>query len=180
MLAWISELVGAAATQGGNDYVLGLADTVTLFPLRRGNYLFSDETVPFYPIATHGLVRIYGEPTNLDTQPAEDFLRRLEYGMLPTYELTYEEPIVLAKTTYPRLYSSQYAAWIDRAAAEYEVAIGQLGHTVNQFIVDHRQLAAQVYQTTYEDGTRVIVNYGSETYQGRGVRVAGLGYQVVR
>ena len=134
MLTLISDTMGSSAAQGGNGYVLGAADTVTQLPLYRNDYIFSDETVPFYPIATHGLARLYGEPTNLDSDPQRDFLTRLEYGMLPTYELTFRQPIVLNRTTYNELYSAQYEEWMERAAAEYAVSLGQLGHTVNQFI----------------------------------------------
>ena len=128
-------------------------------------------TVPFYPLATHGLVRIYPEPANTHTNLETAFLKQLEYGMLPVYELTYRDPLVLARTTYPKLYSSHYRDWLERAAAEYDVIINQLGHTVDQFIVDHRQLAPQVFETLYEDGTRVIVNYGDRAYQKDGLRV---------
>lgn len=180
MLTLVSDTMGSAAAQGGNGYVLGVADTVTQLPLYRNDYVFSDETVPFYPVATHGLVRLYGEPTNLDSDPQRDFLKRLEYGMLPTYELTYRHPIVLNRTTYNELYSSQYQEWIERASAEYAVSIEQLGHTVNQFIIARRQLAPQVFETTYEDGTYVIVNYADAAYEDGSIRVEPLGYLVVR
>ena len=180
MLTLISDTMGSAAAQGGNGYVLGSADTVTQLPLYRNDYVFADETVPFYPIATHGLVRLYGDPTNLDSDPQRDFLTRLEYGMLPTYELTYREPIVLNRTTYNELYSSHYQEWIERAAAEYEVSLVQLGHTVSQYIVGRRLLAPQVFETIYEDGTSVIVNYSDAAYAEGAIRVEPLGYLVVR
>jgi hypothetical protein len=180
MLTLISDTMGSAAAQGGNGYVLGSADTVTQLPLYRNDYVFADETVPFYPIATHGLVRLYGDPTNLDSDPQRDFLTRLEYGMLPTYELTYREPIVLNRTTYNELYSSHYQEWIERAAAEYEVSLVQLGHTVSQYIVGRRRLAPQVFETIYEDGTSVIVNYSDAAYAEGAIRVEPLGYLVVR
>ena len=179
MLTLISDTMGSAAAQGGNGYVLGSADTVTRLPLYRNDYVFADETVPFYPIATHGLVRLYGDPTNLDSDPQRDFLTRLEYGMLPTYELTYREPIVLNRTTYNELYSSHYQEWIERAAAEYEVSLEQLGHTVSQYIVGRRRLAPQVFETIYEDGTSVIVNYSDAAYAEGAIRVEPLGYLVV-
>ena len=179
MLQTVVDMTGSVAVQGGNDYVLGLADTVTQFPLDRSNYVYFDETVPFYPIATHGLVRLYGKATNLDKDPEKNFLKRLGYGLLPVYELTYRQPIVLARTTYSELYSSYYQDWLERAAAEYEVSVGQLGHTVAQFIVGYRQLAPQVFETQYEDGTRVIVNYGQNTYVRPDARVPGLGYAVL-
>ena len=179
-LRTIKTAMGAAAAQGGNDYVLGVVDSVTQFPVDRSDYLFGDETVPFYPMATHGLVRIYGRGTNLDSDPERDRLRRLEYGMLPVYELSYRQPIALVRSTYPELHSSMYAEWVDRASEEHRALVVELGHTVNQFIVGHRELAPEVFETRYEDGTRVIVNYGDGTYLGDGVSVEPHGYQVIR
>ena len=178
MLQTISDEMGAVAAQGGNEYVLGVAEAVTRFPLYHHDHTFGDVTVPFYPLATHGLVRIYAEPANLHTNPETAFLKQLEYGLLPVYELTYRDPLVLARTTYPKLYSSHYLDWLERAAAEYDVVINQLGHTVDLFIVGHRQLAPQVFETRYEDGTRVIVNYGDQTYEDGGVRVESRGYHI--
>ncbi len=179
MLMLIGDSMGSAAAQGGNGYVLGAVDTITQLPIYRSDYLFSDETVPFYSVATHGLVRLYGEATNLDSDPQRDFLTRLEFGMLPAYELTYRQPIVLNRTTYNELYSAQYEEWIEQAAQEYAVSIGELGHTVNQFIVGRRQLAPQVFATTYEDGTTVYVNYGDKPFEESGIRVEPLWYLVV-
>jgi hypothetical protein len=42
--------------------------------------------------------------------------------------------------------------------------VEQLAPLYSQLITGHEQLAADVTQTTYEDGSRVIVNYGSEAY----------------
>ena len=179
MLEIILDGMNSAAVQGGNDYVLGAADTVSDFPLYPTNDVFADEIVPFYSIATHGLVRLYGKPTNLDEDPRRDFLARLEHGMLPVYELTYRDPIVLSRSTYTELYSSQYLEWVDRAEPEYRAAVEQLGHTVALFITGHRRLDLDVYETTYEDGTRVIVNYGREVYVDGGLRVDSMDYLVV-
>ena len=180
MLRIVSDTMGSVASQGGNDYVLGAADTVVDLPLYPANEIFADEIVPFYPIATHGLARLYGGPTNLDDDPRRDFLARLEYGMLPLYELTFRDAIVLARSTYTELYSSRYLDWIDPAKREYLAAVDQLGHVTGQFIVGHRRLAPGVFETAYEDGTRVVVNYSERTYSSEDGDVDGLGYLIVR
>ena len=180
MLRIISETTGSVGTVGGNGFVLGVADTVVGLPFRPTNTVFADETIPFYQVATHGLVRLFGEPLNLDADPRRDALRRLEYGMLPVCEVTYRDPMVLERTTYDQLYRSNYLDLMDEVEHEYRAAVGELGHTVNLFIVGHRILAPGVHETTYEDGTRVIVNYTDETYERAGLQVAHLGYEVVR
>ena len=178
MLGTIRDKTGSAAAQGGNAYVLGAVDAVTNLPLDRNDYTFGEQTVPFYPVATHGLVRLYGEPSNLDQWPERDALRRLEYGMSPAYEFTYRDPVLLARSTYSELYTSQYENWIDRAATEYERLVIQLGHTVGQFIIAHRQLGPDVYEIEYEDGTRVAVNYSESPFEQAGLTIEPMGYSI--
>ena len=178
MLGTIRDKMGSAAAQGGNAYVLGAVDAVTNLPLDRNDYTFGEQTVPFYAVATHGLVRLYGEPSNLDQWPQRDALRRLQYGMLPTYELTYRDPVLLARSTYSELYTAQYEDWIDRAASEYERLVNQLGRTVDQFIIAHRQLGPDVYEIEYEDGTRVAVNYSGTSFERAGFTIEPMGYSI--
>jgi hypothetical protein len=98
--------------------------------------------------------------------------------MLPTFELTFRDPVLLARTTYSELYTAQYEDWIDRAASEYERLVIQLGRTVDQFIVAHRQLGPDVYEIEYEDGTRVAVNYGGTSFEHEGYTVEPMGYSI--
>lgn len=42
----------------------------------------------------------------------------------------------------------------------------------DQFIIDHRQLAEDVYLTEYENGIVFVVNYGSRSYNYFGTEVA--------
>jgi len=42
--------------------------------------------------------------------------------------------------------------------------MASISSLIPQFITDHQKLADGVYQTTYEDGTRIIVNYNSSVY----------------
>ena len=42
---------------------------------------------------------------------------------------------------------------------EYQTQSVRMGYLQDIAIVDHRELAEEVYETVYEDGSRVIVNY---------------------
>ena len=50
----------------------------------------------------------------------------------------------------------------------------------NQSITDHQILEDGVRVTTYEDGTKVYVNYTYNEYSGNGVTVPARDYRVVR
>ena len=169
---------GTAVIQGANAYMLDTTDFFTRVPLDRYNYVFSEETVPFFPLAVHGLVRYTGDESNLRSD-RDEFLRAIEYGALPTFELTSSPSVLLTRTQYNRLYSSRFADWEPQIVDEYELFIRQLGYTVNLLMDDHRQLAVGVYETVYEDGTRVIVNYNTRRFTDGDNAVEGQNYLII-
>lgn len=57
-----------------------------------------------------------------------------------------------------------YSYWRTEVINQYKT-MESLSPLIDQFIIDHKQLADGVYQTTYEDGSRVIVNYTQYLYQ---------------
>jgi hypothetical protein len=57
----------------------------------------------------------------------------------------------------------------------------ELGHIFNQQMTDHQYLAESITCTTYEDGTKVYVNYAYEDFvTEEGVYVPSKDYVVVR
>ena len=56
----------------------------------------------------------------------------------------------------------------------------ELGHTFNQEMSGHEQISATVSCTTYEDGTKVYVNYGYTDTSADGVTIPARDYKVVR
>jgi hypothetical protein len=58
------------------------------------------------------------------------------------------------------LFNGQYTDWLDESIREYKAAVKLLEPVKNMAIISHEQLGKEVFRTTYEDGTYVIVNYG--------------------
>jgi hypothetical protein len=174
------DTLGGAAVHEGNVYTLPYVGRMFNVPTRSSRFFFEDEDVPFYQMVVHGLVAYTGGPSNLRSDRRYQFLKDVEYGAIPVYELTYRRPDRLKDTSYGHLYSSYYLDWIEVIAKEYKELFDRTGHLMTQFMVDHRKLSKNVYQTTYEDGTRVVVNYGGDDYREGGLVVKGLDYAVVR
>ena len=180
ILSLSREQLGEAAVQGGNIYTLPYVDRMFNIPMRASRLLFEDEEVPFYQMVVHGLVAYSADPANLRSDHRYQFLKDIEYGAIPVYELTYRRPNQLKDSAYGHLFSSYYVDWIDTIATEYKELSDRIGHLTTQFMIDHRKLAENVYQTTYEDGTRIIVNYGEDEYRVGELAVGSLDYAVVR
>jgi hypothetical protein len=158
-----SEELGRVSMTGSNVYASIYTDSLEMIPLDSTHYDIFDETIPLYQIAVHGLTQYSGDPFNLISDSNRMFLRQVEYGAIPFFVLTEESSSNLVRTNWSGLYSSQYDYWKAEVIKQYQVT-EKLSHLSSQFISDHRKLAEGVYQTTYEDGTRIVVNYNSVPY----------------
>lgn len=172
----VRKATGGASVDYGFAYMLGHIDGISGIPLDSSHFIYNDETVPFYQIAVRGLVPYAAKPINLRNDAQNELLRMVEYGALPSLELTYEPTTKLQRTLEDRLWSSQYTTWIDDAAEEYKALEPIYKAISNQAIADHEKLGTDVYRTTYANGTKVIVNYGGKPATVDGLSVPAAGY----
>jgi hypothetical protein len=173
------EQFGAVAMTGGNSYAVPYADVLEFVPLDSTHYDVFDGTVPLYQIAVHGLVSYSGQPYNLLNDGQRTFLHQVEYGATPNFVLTQSSSSMLYRTGANSLYSTQYDFWRDETIHQYK-AMEALASVADQFIVDHARLAEGVYQTIYEDGTRVVVNYGEQPYAIDAMTIPSMEFAVLR
>ncbi len=164
----------------GNAYALPYADMITNVDLKGSEYTILDATVPFLEIALHGYVNYTGLPINICGHDVEEILASAEYGAGLSFTVMKESPFSLQKTLYTEYYASDIESCYDNLLAVYNRYNSELGHTFNQEIIDHEDLSENVAVTTYEDGTKVYVNYGFNDENANGVVVPARDYLVVR
>lgn len=165
----------------GNDYAAPYSAMVTNMDLSGSGYTIMDMEVPFYQLALHGYVNYTGMPLNICGNTEEEILTSAEYGAGLYFTFMRETAFALQKTLYTEYYGSDYAAWHDRMMEIYNRYNAELGHTFNQEMTGHEQLNAELACTTYEDGTKVYVNYSStDVVTPDGVEVPARDYKVVR
>jgi len=179
MLDETAEHLGEARVAHGNAYTLPYVDHIGSLPFDTSYDMLAIRTVPFFPIALHGLVSYSGIPLNLQNEAKVGYLKSVEYGALPSYLLTFEDPVVLKETLSRWIYSSQFEAWREQVTGQYMELKGAVAALSNQLIMNHRELSKGVFETTYEDGTRVLVNYTKKLYETDGVTVEPENYAVV-
>lgn len=165
----------------GNDYALQYADFITNMNLSGIEYAILDEKIPFYQLAIHGYKNYTAEAINLSNNADEAVLRAAEYGAGLSFVLMAEDAMVLQKTYFTQYFASDYNAWKSKLAEVYTRYAEELGHVFNMKMTDHEILTSDVRVTTFEDGTRVYVNYSFEDYvTTNGVNVPAKDYVVVR
>ncbi|MGI6541601.1 MAG: DUF5696 domain-containing protein [Limnochordia bacterium] len=184
--AWLSiaaltkREMGNVVIQGGNLFYLAVADKIYNAPLDESTHVFVDHSIPFYQIVVHGLVPLYSYPSNLRNDPRKEYLRMIEYGMLPVFELTWENSSLLRETSYALLFSSQYTTWMDTVKQEYQEVNVEMGYLQRLNITDHIRHDENVFETVYSDGTRVIVNYNHHEITVGDLSVPALDYLLIK
>lgn len=143
----------------GNNYAVPYTDMISNMDLRGAGYSIIDYTVPFYQMALHGYVDYVGEALNLTKDPVDELLKSAEYGAGLSFALMQETSFTLQNTLYTEYFGAEYAACKDNMYETYQRYNSELGHVFNQEMTDHECLATDVTCTTYEDGTKVYVNY---------------------
>ncbi|PYI53371.1 DUF5696 domain-containing protein [Paenibacillus flagellatus] len=180
MLDEAARELGVSGFASANAYAVGHASMLKGFPIGPGYDAFKGRTVPFYPIAVHGLAAYSGDEANLYADPPTDRLRHIEYGAIPAYTVTHDAASELQYTSArSTLVSTKFDIWRDEIVREYGTYRDRIGASAHLFIEGHRQLADGVYATTYEDGRRVVVNYTDRPYRHEGVDVPARDYAVV-
>ena len=144
----------------GNDYAMPYCSMITNMELCGTKYSIIDQTVPFYQIAIHGYVNYTGEALNLTQNWEEELLRSAEYGAGLSFTVMKESAFALQNTLYTKYFGADYDSWHDRMIEIYDRYNTELGNVFNQKIMDHTAITDSLTCTTYEDGTKVYVNYG--------------------
>lgn len=171
--------LGYAATTGGFAYALGHVDHLSTLALSHNYDFIIDRQVPFYPIAIHGLVTYTYTDGNNRIDPEIDFLRGIEYGAQLSYAVTHENPGILQRTNYSYLFSSQYDVLKKQIVEEYKEYAQASNGIWTAFITDHREVMKGVFETTYENGRKVMVNYNDYPVNAEAHTIAALSFNVV-
>ncbi|WP_127580327.1 DUF5696 domain-containing protein [Paenibacillus koleovorans] len=142
--------------------------------------LFTATGVPFLQIALHGLIPYTAKPSNERDEYQKQFLHDLEFGSNPSYLFTGSDSSNLKYMQHLSFFNPSYKDWEQAAVQEYLKFSEALGDVQDQFIVNHRILSSEVRETTYENGKRIVVNYGVTSYSYNGMSVPPKNYLVVR
>lgn len=124
------------------------------------DYATFDATIPFKQLVMNGLVDYTTENVNLSSKNAAYFvLQSAELGAMPKFILTYKNVDVLKDTDYNYLFSAQFDLLKDKIKEVYEECVSIRSQIGTSEIAGHEVLQEGVYQTTYGNGTQVLVNY---------------------
>ncbi|OBZ17664.1 DUF5696 domain-containing protein [Bacillus sp. FJAT-26390] len=182
VLEQLAKLAGSSKLMmsGGNAWALPYADHIVNAPLYNSGYNITDRGVPFYEIALHGYIDYAGEALNIADEQTmrHHVLKALETGANLNFTWFYAESSSVKGSEFDYLFSANYRNWIGEAKSAYDEVNAVLSGVQTQPIINHRMLEKGLYQTTYEDGTTVIVNYNDYAINVNGDAVESMGYLI--
>ena len=183
MVSTASRQLGTSGVQGGSTYAVGSAGYFYDAPTADSGFNYETQGVPFWEIAVHGLALYSGRESNLLDSPQLQTLQMIEYGALPSWEMTWQSSSELRYTGYYVLYSSQFSQWEPDIVQQYQQEV-QSGYAALAYvpITDNYQLQPGVDVTSYQNGAQVIVNYNATPVtlaQFNKVTVAAQDYTVI-
>ncbi len=169
--AHIAQIDRLAAAFGGvrleTNKAYALRPGVTLSYLNESTYrTILDESVPFYPIALHGLVPYISGVYNWFNDPETDLLHAVEMGTVFGFKVTEQPTALLRDAVLSYEVSTQYQEWREDIVRMYSLLDRYLTLTSGRFVEAHERLTPEVVRVTYEGGIQVWLNYGNTDYAG--------------
>lgn len=166
------ETLGNVRVDAGNMYTARYVDHMYGMFSDYSHDMFVDRIVPFEQIALHGLVSYSHNYANLNGDYKNNYLKGIEYGAEPSFLITHALSNELLKSrSLSNFYSTNYKDWMEEMVSLYQQYNEALNGLHNKFIVGHRKLTEDVFETTYSNGRRIIVNYKDVPYSSDGISV---------
>ncbi|MDF2472355.1 MAG: hypothetical protein K0R21_137 [Anaerocolumna sp.] len=158
-------------------YAFPYTDVIGNVPTNSSGYDITDEDIPFYEIVMSGFAALYGEPVNMKSNTRDYLLKLVEYGAWPSYLFVSNNPTVLVNTDYSYLYGVEYEAWMEQLQ-ETIAFFNPLKELFGKSILNHEKILDGVYRITYQDETKVYVNYNNYDVNTDNILVKALDYTV--
>lgn len=148
---------------------------------RSSEYTSFYATVPFRQLALSGLTQLVSEDVNLHSRSIGYYLTQAaEMGTSVKYTVTAQNADVFKSSHFESIYAADWDEWKDEILSAAEELAEIRSVIGGQTIVGHRMLAVDVFETTWSNGARTLVNYSGKPYESEEGTVEPDGYLLVR
>lgn len=146
---------------GGNAYMLAYASGVRDVPVSSSAFDLQSQAIPFYAMATHGLLPLYSESLTGKSDLQGWGLTLAESGVMPQFLVTGSPSTSFLNTEQNEAYAAYYKDVIQDVKEIAEWLLPILEQTWDQTIVRHERLG-MLSVTEYENGGKTVTNFGQE------------------
>lgn len=164
----------------GNQYVLPFADSLTNIETSSSHRRIESYSIPFVGMVLKGYIPYTAVALNKSGNYDKSVLEAVESGAGLNYLVMYEKQLTLVDTEYKDWFSINYKLLADKIIKTYKKLNNDLGYLQNTKIIKHERLSEDVACVTYEDGSKIYVNYGEKDFNIGTNKVPSMEYLVVR
>lgn len=172
------QISSKTSAQLPNAFLTSYIDTAFGLGGEYGRYDVEDYGIPFYQIATQGILSYSLESINLSADKQVSFLRSIEYGCGLMYTLTARQARIAANTQENALYNCDASTWETEILEKYKMA-NAVYSEIGSNLYNHMRLAEGVFKSDFDKGS-VIINYTEEPFSYNDIIVQSRNYCVVK
>ncbi|MBE6903884.1 MAG: hypothetical protein E7480_04685 [Ruminococcaceae bacterium] len=157
-------------------YSLSTANMISSVPMKSSQYDMLTKDIPFYQMVIHGICDYASNSVNLEGDTELAILKSIEYGAAPDFSLIVRNTDIIHKTSEKGYYSCNSAVWEERIHTLYNSTRSFYKAVAGQYMTAHRELEKDVFETVYQNGYSVIVNYSDKDISVNGNTVKAESY----
>lgn len=161
-----------------NMYLWNVCQGYLDMPLDNSGYIIETESVPLLQMILSGKMPMYSRPVNLNYSSDNDVLKLIDYNVYPSFLLTEQNSIELHGTDSVDIFTSAYSDWNGTVRQIFRQVDAVLGKVVGCGVTDRIQNEDYAV-TTYDNGVKVIVNYGSSDIDLFGITIKACSAQAI-
>lgn len=162
-----------------NAYAYAYTNDFYHAPLYNSQLKYFDDLVPLLPIVLNGHMDLYSQFLNFNSLGSEQILMLVDFGINPSFILSYERSNQLRNTDIEHLYSTGFEMWEDSVVNTYHFINDALKHVNGETIQSRVVLDTGVIEVTYQNNVSIIVNYTSQSYTYQNTEIEPLNYIVL-
>jgi hypothetical protein len=142
-------------------------------------FLVQTDTIPFLQLIINQTMEVYATYANFSFYTRSDMLRMIDYNTYPSFVLTNDPSFNLISTNSSNYYSTEYSLYKDLIIQMYNYMNDAFTPIMGSEWINRSVLAPGIILNTYDNGTRIVINYTEQLYTYLGQTVDPLDYLVL-
>lgn len=165
-------------TNGVNAYVLNSVDYCSDIPLSSNGRDNTDESVPFVQMVISGKIAYSGPAINLSGDTDNIILKMASVAADAYYVVSAKNSQEVRDTDYAYLFNSDYQYLKADITGVIKKYCEDMKGISGKQMMDYQKLSDSLYQTTFEGGATVTVNYSNKDIEYNSIVYAANSYTV--